>query len=562
MSEHGHSHEHQAPKKPKTESYLPIKKDTPVPRKKLGDKLRNFFSFHKSENPQLEEINFFKHELLDNKDALLSEINNTIHNEASAVANDIKNQIKIVHKMLENGMINGKQAQELSEALTVKLQEAKEAEQAVISELTRIDPDFNSHTAPQVKEKKSAEKRYKRASEIFAAIQKGEIMTADILTKEEKQLMINTLTEKYKDFSNSFRPQGQQPYDADKSYNNIKDDSEHEYEFYLDLANRIGFDGRLDISKKEKPATYTMIITGQKRKKVPSENQSAPAKHDSDSQPHGHAKAAEAHTTHPAPVHDKHSAPAIVTGPHESHSGGGVAHDKPDHPAKEEKPEHAPAPAEKTPDHTHTEPPKHGHGHETEPSKPKTDHHAEKVDHKPETKKSEQLLAEKLRTGDHFVILRIVNAISNKEINKENVNFVLNELVFKDKVFPQPDKIVRYLVYKSLKLKDFELAKQIAELGDDEAQKEMNRSLVKTTELIKTGQLNTPEQIRQNIDAIADDKLRDDIIIIALDSIAKVNTDLAKEYFGKISSESAKNEALLTLSAENSDLAKELRANN
>lgn len=279
MSEHGHSHGHgtesKVPPKPKTESEKALRFDMPVPKRKFMDKVRGLF--RSTEEPNLEEINLFKHELVDNKKNLLAEIDKTIKGEVNLVVENIEQQIKIVQGMLEHNLLNATETADLLNKLHDKKTEAQKTSAVVIGELSKIDPDFQTLSETKDKQKKQ-KKTYKRASEIFAAIQKGELMFADDLTPEEKQLIINTLSEKYKAFSYSYQPEKKHliynPYRDDDDIDETNDkkiDSEREYEFYLELANRIGFDGKLDSTPKKKPETYTMMITGQKRKKTPTE---------------------------------------------------------------------------------------------------------------------------------------------------------------------------------------------------------------------------------------------------------------------------------------------------
>lgn len=108
------------------------------------------------------------------------------------------------------------------------------------------------HKATPKVEKPKREK-YKSGSEIFIAIKNGNLLIADILSAEEKQMMIDTLAQKY---DAAYSTTNKQP--AEK-----KSDPKQVYEYYLSLANSIGFDGTMEI--KPKPAsTYNKIITGQK----------------------------------------------------------------------------------------------------------------------------------------------------------------------------------------------------------------------------------------------------------------------------------------------------------
>lgn len=587
MSGHG---EKAGPRPPVNESERLFKKDLPVPKTGRGDignklnRVRDFFSFRKKEKPAPEAVEFFEHELVDNKKKLLQEINKTIEGEVAMVLEDIKTQIRTVQAMLEHGVLNGNQAETLIKGLEVKKFDAQQAAAAVAKEMAQTEnmPE-NQAPKPQPEQRTIKKERvpFKRASEIFAAIQKGKIMAADTLTKEEKLLILNTLNQKYKEMGDSAREEGYLPYEGDRKNYQRKIDNSDEYDFYLELANRIGFDGVDPVKRKTKN-----FVDGQRvLQPFPSHGPARPTEHLGFQKPpkekptavdtHGHSAGHEA--SH------GHDSPPPHTPNHPPTGGGGGGHHPDQHPAPTHTSEHpspiSAAPTPETP--THIEPTpvveapsqpetsaeakipldNEGEDEATESTIPTAVKSESKPEAKPiaEVKKTpDELMIESLRDRGDQVVFDIITNIENGQINIQNANKIIREIFSNNPAVKSINDSLPYIIGKIVKSNKLELAKLIAELGTDENAREWNRNRI-TIELINAGEMNSEESLAQNIDSISNDNMRDEVIKRSINGIAKFSETLAKKYFNKIVNEDTKSKILASLETTNLALAEKLK---
>lgn len=166
------------------------------------------------------ETSHLKRELESNKEALLAEIEQTILGEAQTTIDTIDHQINVVSQMLEHKVISAKEANATLNKLKEKKNEAKQNAEQTTSEIKQATKEDTARSA----------------KDIFQAIEKGDIMMADLLPISEQKVILNTLSKAYNQWTNA-------------KDGTEKNKAERIHDYYLSLANKIGFTG-----VREKPA--------------------------------------------------------------------------------------------------------------------------------------------------------------------------------------------------------------------------------------------------------------------------------------------------------------------
>lgn len=198
------------------------------------------------------ETSHLKRELESNKEALLAEIEQTIIGEAQATIDTIDHQINVVSQMLEHQVIGTKEAQATLNKLKEKKKEAKQNAEQTTAEIKQVTKEGATRSA----------------KDIFRAIENGDIRMADLLPVSEQKVILSSLSKVYNQWTNA----------KDRAE---KSEAKKTHDYYLSLANKIGFTGvRENPAKASQTTTETKSQTTTKTKPAgntaPSDSKSSP----------------------------------------------------------------------------------------------------------------------------------------------------------------------------------------------------------------------------------------------------------------------------------------------